>query len=401
MRNLCVGASWILKYAIGEILLDDIDDFEEEFIVYDQTANVDDFFHFAPISRYAGDERIKIVDKIGAPNWDCCLIDTNVIDDVKQFIDNFRTEERVILLSSADVYGYQGRRQIPFDEWDTPLLPTSQLGKTKLAQEKLIETLPNSVILRLSQTFGPYMPEDSEIIEWLKKILTNREVLVEQPAARAYDLNYVTNLNDVIDKVRTVELKGERIFNIGSADVDFKEQNLQNPKARPQVMLFEKQVVNLLVGLRHQLGSESRISVLNEGIDIYQGKGFHTQVKTERARKILEYSPMVDTARGLFQTAYWLQKTDEEAQGGKDMEELYPTLTEEGMKKIGLDPDSAKKFSEIRKQKIKEIDESLLCGFCQHIPQQAKQFIPGVGDLSADCPCKCHDSYRESKEVLK
>lgn len=358
---------------------------------------------FPPISRFTGDERLVFVNPPPHQNYDCVIIDTNIIKDVEEtllFLKNNQMNPRVIVISSWEVYGYQGRRQIPFDEYETQLLPTTEFGKTKLAIEEICAKISDLCVLRLSTIYGPYMPEDHEVMTWCNKLLDNDEMVVDQPASRFYDLCYIMNVVDPIKKAMTVDLRGERIFNIGSAEIDFQEENLQNPKAKPKVMIFEQNIVNLLVGLRHLLASTAAIVVSEENIDITQGKGYHSQLKTERARKILTYSPNVQNTRGLQQVSYWLQKTTGVTPGGApDMEETYPTLTEEGMKKIGLDPDSRKKFRDLERKKIKEVDESLICKICQHQPSQLKQYITGIGDKSYDCGCNCHKPYLEIDET--
>lgn len=403
-RILCIGCSWILKYVIGETLLQDSDDYEQEFVIYDRTQTPEEFFIFPPISRFTGDERLVFSDKPDG-KYDCVIVDTNIISDVedlmKAHVESGGKGARVIVLSSWEVYGYQGRRQIPFDEYETQLLPTTQLGKTKLEIEKICAPIKNLCILRLSTIYGPYMPENHEVMEWCMKMLNNDEIVVDQPASRFYDLNYVTNVIPPIQKAMTADLKGEKIFNIGSAEEDFKPVTAQNPKIKPTPMIFEQNIVNLLVGLRHLLAATASIRVSDENISIYQGKGFHSQLKTERARKILDYAPRVRNITGLQQVSYWLQQTYGVMEGGApDMEETYPTLSEEGMRKIGLDLESRKKFRDIERKKIKEVDEELLCKVCQHQPPQVKQFIPGLGDKSYDCGCHCHKRYLESDEAL-
>lgn len=404
MRTLCIGCSWVLKYAIGEILLQDSDDYEQEFVIYDRTQTPEEFFSFPPISRFTGDERLFFANDASG-TYDCVIIDTNIISDVegliKAHVENGGKGARVIVISSWEVYGFQGRRQIPFDEHDTPLLPTTQLGKTKLEIERICAPIKNLCILRLSTIYGPYMPENHEVMEWCMKMLNNHEIVVDQPASRYIDLNYVTNVIPAIQKAMTVNLRGERIFNIGSAEEDFKPLTAQNPKVKPQPMIFEQNIVNVLVGLRHLLAATASIRTSEENISLYQGKGFHSQLKTERARKILDYSPRVRNITGLQQVSYWLQQSYGVSEGGApDMEETYPTLSEEGMKKIGLDPESRKKFRDIERKKIKEVDEGLLCHVCRHQPPQVKQYLPGIGDKSYDCSCHCHKPFLESDEAL-
>src|SRR5690242_5760247 len=131
MRTLCIGSSFVLKYAIGEILLKDTDDFEQEFVIFDRTQTPEEWFHFPPISKYAGDERI-LFGPANVFTADCVVIDTNIIEDVNSAVQSLKNSKaRVIVMSSGEIYGYQGRRQIPFDEHSTLPMPTSQLGKTK------------------------------------------------------------------------------------------------------------------------------------------------------------------------------------------------------------------------------------------------------------------------------
>lgn len=410
MRILFLGASWIMKYLIGEILLRD--DGEVEITVYDKTQSAEDFFHFPPISKYSGDERISF-SQIGRDfdHFDIIIHDHNFIKDTQILFNELgkiKYEGRIIIISSWEVYGWKGRRQIPFDEVETELTPSTKLGQTKQEIENIaLFTKLNVIIFRLSMIFGPYMPEDSELIEWLNSLLTQKPILVNQPAARAYDLCYVTNVLAPIEKAFTADLPGQKIINLGSADVDFKKLR-EKGKDVEKVMIFEKHVVEALVGLRVLLDSRSKIEISNENVSEHQGKGYHSQLKTERARKWLDYYPIVDTMKGCLQTAFWIQKTMEidQAAMGRAIEDIYPTLDDKKVLKVGeeiKEIDTELIYKE-RKQKEKESkkaraigSEQFICKICNHSPTMTTPEKTNPDDLDEQCACDCHAPYREGE----
>lgn len=417
MRILFLGASWISKYLIGEILLNDQDG-EVEITIDDKTQTVEEFFHFPPISKYAGDERISYGKRVLKGNhneFDVIIHDHNFIEYTKILFERLGEidyQGRIIVLSSWEVYGWKGRRQIPFDEVETSLEPSTKLGQTKreieniaLSHDKL-----NTIIFRLSMIFGPYMPEDSELIEWLNALLTQKPILVHQPAARAYDLCYVTNVLAPIQKAFTADLTGQKIINLGSADIDYKKVR-EKGKDVEKPMIFEKHVVEALVGLRVLLDSRSKIEISNEGITEHQGKGYHSQLKTERARKLLDYYPMVDTMRGCLQTAFWLQKTMEvdEAAKGRAIEEIYPTLDDKKVYKVGEEVKSTE-IELVKEQRYQErkhrekksreartnVNVDLICKLCDHAPVTTNPSKTNTDNLDEICNCDCHKPYLES-----
>lgn len=407
-----------MKYLVGEILLNDQDG-EVEIAVVDKTQSIEDFFHFPPISKYAGDERILFPSIINWRDLDVIIHNHNFIEDTQDFFDELEEIKytgRIIVISSWEVYGWKGRRQVPFDEIETKLEPTTQLGLTKSEIEKIALSHKDLdvLILRLSHIFGPYMPEDSELLAWFRSLLTQKSILVEQPAARAYDLCYVTNILAPIQKAFNTELPQKHtIINLGSADSDFKKVREKGKDVeKPQI--FEKHVVEALVGLRVLLDSQSKIEVSNENISQFQGKGYHSQLKTERARKLLDYYPLVDTMKGCLQTAFWLQRSmdSSEAALGRRIEDIYPTLDDSKMLKVGETFQSTETEAvatqekgiayERRKKKEKasreartKANESFVCKLCDHAPTMTTPKKTNMDNQDEICGCDCHVPYIE------
>lgn len=410
MKICLIGVDWIAQYLMGDVLLKD-QDAEDEIIVYDQRMTISDIFHFPPLAKYAGDERVTVLDKwspIIFAGCDVIIFNSNFLQESQNLFASLTEHSytgRVLVISSWEVYGFQGRRQIPFDEFETGLSPSTPLGQTKFLIEEMARQHKdlNVVIFRLSTIFGPYMPENDELIKWLEALLTQRSILVEQPAARAYDLCYMTNVLAPIQKAFTADLPKHCTINLGSADVDYKTVREKGKDViKPQI--FEKNVVNALLGLRHMLDSHSKIEISNEGIEAFQGKGFHSQLKTATARKLLDYYPVVDTMKGFLQTAFWLQKSMEldQASQGRAIEDIYPTLDEREVYKVGegvhdteIEYEKRKKLEEASKEARTDVDKVLVCALCDHVPMMLNPSKTNPDNLDEECTCQCHLAYKE------
>lgn len=417
MKTLFLGADWICKYLIGKMLLDDQDE-EDDITVFETSQTVNEFYDFPPLQKFAGDERLTVANTMDLKKciesygpFDVVVVSTNIIKEVEELIliysawSHMRDKDylvehpspKFIVISSWEVYGWVGRRKLPIDEKEK-LDGESQLALTKKEIEKLMDYAFSSdcTTFRLSTIFGPYMPEQEEVMQWLMNLILSRQIIVSQPAGRKIDLCYVTNVLDPIQKAMERE-NLPKVINIGSADSDYKDGKLN---------IFEKNAVNALVGIRKLIDSKSPISASDEDPTIYQGKGFHSQLKTELARKYLDYFPLVDTLKGFMQTCHWLQKRmelDPQFVGltGRSIEDIYPTLDEKKMYKVGeefksreleISKEEADKIVEeknkpgILARSMADAETKLTCEICKHVPSSE----------SESCKCKCHSPYLET-----
>jgi len=349
---LFVGADWVMKYLIGKILLDDQDG-EDQITVFDTTQTVNEFYDFPPLQKFAGDERLVVANTLDVKKalseygpFDVIIVSTNILDQVQQLCEvRFVDSPKFLVISSWEVYGWKGRRQLPISE-DEKLAGETELAMVKKEIEKIMTYSFPCTIFRLSTIFGPYMPEESEVIQWLMNLIISRKIVIAQPAGRKIDFCYIYNVLEPIQKAMTKE-NLPKIINLGSSDNDFKTDGKLN--------VFEKNIVEALMGIRVLVDSHSQITTSDEDPTVYQGKGFHSQLRTELARKHLEYFPMIDTLRGFLQTCHWLQKRmalDPQfaTLTGRDIEEIYPTLDDKKVMKVG---------EEIKSRDIEEIEENL------------------------------------------
>ena len=408
-NTLFVGANWICKYLIGKMLLDDQDE-EDNIVVFDTTQTINEFFNFPPLQQFAGDERITVANTMNIQKaikeygpFDSVIIDTNVIQEVHDLIEIYSSPYHIspipkfFVISSWEVYGWKGRRKMPISE-EEKCEPTTQLGQTKLAIENMVSYAFPCRRFRLSTIFGPYMPENEEIMQWLMNLIISKPVIVGQPAGRKLDMCYVYNVLAPIQKALESSVQTPSIINLGSADSDFQADGKLN--------VFEKNVVDTMKGVRVLIDSHSQLSASDEDVEQYQGKGYHSQLKTELARKYLDYFPMVDTLKGFLQTCTWLQKRMEldpqfAPYVGREIEEIYPTLDDKKVFKTGEEfknrevEDIKERLYEERKIKDKmgkeiraDLDEkSLLCDRCKHVPMT----------ISEGCKCSCHSPYLEKE----
>lgn len=411
MKILFLGADWICKYLIGKILLDDQDQ-EDDIVVFDTTQTVNQFYDFPPLQKSAGDERLtvantldikKCIDTYGP--FDVVVVSTNIISQVQELTEYYPSKgennlPKFIVISSWEVYGWKGRRRLPIAE-DEKLEGETPLAMVKKEIEKVMSYAFPCTIFRLATIFGPYMDEDSEIMQWLMNLILSKQIVVAQPAGRKLDLCYVYNVLDPIQKAfeRT---NLPKIINIGSADSDFKKDG--------KVNIFEKNVIEALMGIRVLIDSRSSISASDEDPTKFQGQGFHSQLKTELARKHLDYFPIIDTLRGFLQTCHWLQKrmeVDPQFSGltGRSIEEIYPTLDEKKVYKVGEEFKSREVEKDMSKEEADRIikernlpgkiaraeadQEALICHNCKHVPSS----IP-----SEPCKCGCHSLYKEADD---
>lgn len=422
MKTLFLGADWIMKYLIGDMLLNDQDE-EDDITVFTTMETVNNFYDFPPLQKFAGDERLTVANTLELKKcieqygpFDVVVVSTNIIKEVEELITFYSAQShardkdyllehplpKFLVISTWEVYGWVGRRKLPIDEKER-LDGETPLGLAKKEIEKLMDYAFDCTIFRFSTIFGPYMPEDDDVIQWLMNMILSRPIVVSQPAGRKIDFCYVYNVLAPIQKA--MERSGlPKYINLGSADSDYKQDGKLN--------IFEKNVIDALKGIRVLIDSRSSLAASDEDATPFQGKGFHSQLKTENARKYLDYFPIVDTLKGFLQTCHWLQKrmeTDPQFMGltGRSIEDIYPTLDEKKMYKVGeefktreveITKAEADKIIEEKNKpgkiarSLADAETGLVCDKCQHVPSSPPS--------TEDCKCPCHTLYKETDEVV-
>ena len=148
----------------------------------------------------------------------------NNVELVKKVIDlNFK---KIIFTSTTSLYGKTNK---PVDE-NAPTITSSYYTETKLlAENLLIESKINSIILRLSIIIGnsPNYNTDSLFSKLLFEFNTNKEpIIFDSESSRPYHNIYDTVL--AIKHFISVNINSYEIFNIGNNSLNFKKIDLIN-----------------------------------------------------------------------------------------------------------------------------------------------------------------------------
>lgn len=131
----------------------------------------------------------------------------------------FCSEARILIVSSADVYGKP--KKIPITE-EEEVKETSPYSASRIAQEKLVEDFQDLHIV-VSRSFnhtGPGQPEIFVLPDFTKQVV-EIEKGIKDPVIFTGDLDVVRDFSDVRDVVKAYYLllqKGAKmeIYNIGS-----------------------------------------------------------------------------------------------------------------------------------------------------------------------------------------
>lgn len=130
--------------------------------------------------------------------------------------------KKLIYGSSSTVYGENG--ELPMSELINPK-PISLYGATKLAGENLCHYYGYSYgididILRFFTAYGPHQRPDMAFHNFIKSILTNKDITVYGDGSQKRDFIYVKDICEVILKIIENDVKEEKgiqseILNIG------------------------------------------------------------------------------------------------------------------------------------------------------------------------------------------
>lgn len=193
----------------------DLTDGEKVFQVVSR-LKPDTIFHLAAFPA-VGESYGKPLDTI-MNNVACEL---NVLEAVRKL--NLRTC-RVLVVSSADVYGKVLEKYIPIDE-ETPFNPTNAYGVSKIAQDMLALQYYNSYRLQIVRVrpfnhIGPRQGLGFVVADFAKKIVEIEKAKSKQ-VLRVGDLRTKRDFTDVRDMVRAYKLLIEKgksgdVYNIGS-----------------------------------------------------------------------------------------------------------------------------------------------------------------------------------------
>jgi UDP-glucose 4-epimerase len=191
--------------------------------------------------------------------------------------------KKIINASSSSVYGEV--KYLPFDE-EHPKQPISQYGASKLATEQYCDVFSELyglavVSLRYFTVYGPRMRPDLAISIFTERALNNEILEIYGDGKRTRGLTYI---DDAVGATLAAIKKGKGAYNIGEG-------------SRISVKELAKKIIEL-TGSNSELRYSSPI----------KGDAEHTQADIKKAKKELNWRPMVSLDEGLKAFVEWKRK---------------------------------------------------------------------------------------------
>jgi len=190
--------------------------------------------------------------------------------------------KRIVLASSATVYGPQPRQPVPESAWPHPQVP---YAVSKLAAEHYIFALGElngieTVALRIFNAFGPGQripPVHAPVVpHFARNVLSGASVVVHGDGKQTRDFVYISDVVDALVAASTAPNIDRNIINVGSGEETSLEGLIavlgQVTQRQPEVIYNPRQsggIARLVADLstaRRVLGYKPRIS-LREGLE--------------------------------------------------------------------------------------------------------------------------------------
>jgi len=192
--------------------------------------------------------------------------------------------KKLIYASSSSVYG--DIKDIPMRE-DSPTLPISPYGTTKLAAEHLCQLYHKNfgipaVSLRYFTVYGPRQRPDMAFNKFIKAMLSDKEIAIYGDGKQTRDFTYISDAVDA--NIAAMESKETgKTFNIGGG-------------SRVSV----NKVIEILENI---IGEKARTAYTEK----QKGDMKDTVADISRAQKLLGYKPKVKLEEGLKKEVEWLK----------------------------------------------------------------------------------------------
>jgi UDP-glucuronate 4-epimerase len=194
--------------------------------------------------------------------------------------------ENFILASSSSVYGK--RESIPFKETDPIEKPQSPYAATKRAQELIAysyHSLYNTPVtcLRFFTVYGPRGRPDMAAYKFIHRITNGQSIQQYGDGQSTRDYTFVSDIVQGIIAASMYETEFD-IFNLGGGS---------KTSLKVFIQLIEDTV-----------GKEAMIDVMPD----QPGDLHDTLADISKARKILNYKPIVSLSKGIEKTVEWYQE---------------------------------------------------------------------------------------------
>jgi UDP-glucose 4-epimerase len=154
---------------------------------------------------------INDIDKI---NYDCLIIaignhsssHQEFLDQYNliQFIINSCSFDRVIFISSSEVFGRHEEIIIPNSSFNNP----TNYGLSKISQEFLVKVVKKSTIIRPTYLYGNGMNDNSLLPIWINKSKIEKQIKVFGDGSRAQDYLHIHDLCTLISEVISSDKTG-------------------------------------------------------------------------------------------------------------------------------------------------------------------------------------------------
>ena len=201
-------------------------------------------------------------------------------------ISRVKKVKKFIYASSSSVYG--DSKIYPFNEKDFQNIPISVYGATKLSNEIIAESYARNfkldcVGLRFFTVYGPYGRPDTAYYSFLDNLKSKKSITVFNKGNMLRDFTYI---DDVIDGIVSVIKKKftnkHEVLNIG--------------KGKPDKLM---DLINLL-----EKNYEKKFKIIFTKT-IPLGDIKKTYSNTGRAKKLINWNPKVNLAKGLKKFVEW------------------------------------------------------------------------------------------------
>lgn len=201
-------------------------------------------------------------------------------------IETLDSYEKMVYVSSSEVYGYQ--EKVPFREDFCPK-PISPYAIGKYAGDLYCQIKQSNgfpiAIIRPFNTFGPYQTMTAIIPEIIIRCLRGQEII-------------------------STEGKQTREFNFVSNTVDGLLMAAQNPKSNGQIINVgageEISIKNLILTIHKLTGSKSKLSIGK--LKYRPTEIWRMCTSNERAQKILGWKPKILFQEGIRKTIDWYRE---------------------------------------------------------------------------------------------
>ena len=232
-------------------------------------------FHFAAYN-HVGDSFTQVSESI-----DCNMKGTaNVVEAYEDY-------ERFIYISTSESYGFQ--TEVPFSEemCPKPVSPYSvgKYGGELYCRMKMENMNKPMVILRPFNAFGPYQSPRAIIAEIIIDCLKGK-VIRSTEGKQTRDFNYIDNLVDGFVKAAVSPQAIGQIINLGSGK--------------------EISIKDLICYIHKETQSKSELRIGD--LDYRPTEIWRMVAANERAKKYLQWTPMIDFEEGIKRTICWYRQ---------------------------------------------------------------------------------------------